>query len=355
MDGFRVLGLYFEGDPNQWSNLGIDFVRYSKPLVPRWNKVISQHDIDLIHRDGFPLLNPIPTALSEAPVVSTAHGSDHLPSKMGDIEQYRLDESHQSQLRLRFDQLVEKSFQYNYDYVLTVSDWVRDALIQNANYPPEKVITTMEPIGDAFFSEGETTPHPELPNEYIFHVSYAKRRKNLEPLIQSLRYLDSETQLIIAGSGWEEYLSDAVESEGIEDVVRFEGYVDQDHLIHLYDNATCFVLPSLQENFGLPNVEAMARGTPVVTSKRAAIPEVCGQAVEYIEDPSDPNSIAVSLDRVLRKKDVRQCLSDAGRLRAQRYRWQPHVENMVSFYTAVLNQDTPKLTLLRKNAWHRPI
>jgi glycosyltransferase involved in cell wall biosynthesis len=98
------------------------------------------------------------------------------------------------------------------------------------------------------------------------------------------------------------------------------GYVSDAELRALYENAACFVFPSFYEGFGLPPLEAMCCGCPVVVSRRASLPEVCGDAALYIE-PDDPATLAAALARVLDSRELRSELAAAGRARAARWTW----------------------------------
>jgi glycosyltransferase involved in cell wall biosynthesis len=116
--------------------------------------------------------------------------------------------------------------------------------------------------------------------------------------------------------------------------VRFFGFVPDRTLAALYRLATVFVFPSLYEGFGLPPLEAMASGTPVVTSNLSSLPEVVGEAAVLI-DPYDPASIADGIRRALTDADLRQTLVEAGLARVKAYSWDTSVRRVREVYGEV--------------------
>ena len=120
--------------------------------------------------------------------------------------------------------------------------------------------------------------------------------------------------------------------------VRFLGFVPMETLAALYRLAAVFVFPSLYEGFGLPPLEAMASGTPVVTSNVSSLPEVVGDAAILV-DPYDPEAIADGMRRVLTNPDLRATLSARGLARARTYSWETSVARVHAIYRDVIQQD----------------
>jgi glycosyltransferase involved in cell wall biosynthesis len=113
--------------------------------------------------------------------------------------------------------------------------------------------------------------------------------------------------------------------------------VSEDELEGLYRAADCFALPSMHEGFGLPVLEAMARGVPVACSDRSALPEVAGDAAEHF-DPSSPDSIARALRRVLTDRDRAAALVDRGRARAAQFTWEATAQSTLATYRRTLDE-----------------
>jgi glycosyltransferase involved in cell wall biosynthesis len=180
------------------------------------------------------------------------------------------------------------------------------------------------PRSDSF--KGEVRRNYQLPDCYLFAVSTVEPRKNLVTLLDAFKILKlrlgtSCPPLVIVGrKGWncEDILGYMAELEGM---VQFPGHVSDNELIALYQMATCLVFPSLYEGFGLPVLEAMAAGCPVVTSSTSSLPEVAGDA-GLLVNPANAEEIATTIQLILREDDLRARLIQAGRQRASSFSWE---------------------------------
>jgi glycosyltransferase involved in cell wall biosynthesis len=178
----------------------------------------------------------------------------------------------------------------------------------------------------------------QLQDEFVLYAGNVKPHKNLERLIEAFaltrqRGLD-HLRLIIIGDDISKYASSlrrAVHRHQLHPHVRFLGYVPETTLAVMYRLASVFVFPSLYEGFGLPPLEAMASGTPVVTSNVSSLPEVAGGAAVLV-DPYDPASIADGLTRVLGDPALRQDLGARGIARAQAFSWELSVRRVRAIY-----------------------
>jgi glycosyltransferase involved in cell wall biosynthesis len=176
-----------------------------------------------------------------------------------------------------------------------------------------------------------------LPGPYLFSLSTLEPRKNFPGLVEAYALLPADIRngfpLVVAGAeGWKnEALFAAIRRLGLEDRVKFLGYVPDADRAPLMREAGLFVFPSLYEGFGMPVLEAMACGTPVVTTERGAIPEVGGEAVVYA-DPLDPQSIAREMAAVLANPALRRRQSAAGPLRAAAFRWEASARRLAGVF-----------------------
>ena len=167
----------------------------------------------------------------------------------------------------------------------------------------------------------------ELPTQFFLFLGALEPRKNVPTLVRALGQLwasgDARARLVIAGAeGWRnEEVRREVHRLGLEDAVRFVGYVAPQDLSALYGAATAFVYPSLFEGFGLPPLEAMACGTPVVTSNISSLPEVVGDAALLI-NPRSASDLAAALRRLLDDDELRLRLRAAGPRRAALFSWE---------------------------------
>ena len=180
------------------------------------------------------------------------------------------------------------------------------------------------PCSDTFKKEVRT--RYELPDSYLFTVSTVEPRKNLVTLLDACTRLKKQLgsscpPLVIVGrKGWnfDDILSYMSELEGM---VRFPGYVTDEELIALYQMAACLVFPSLYEGFGLPVVEAMTAGCPVITSTTSSLPEVAGDAALLV-DPLNADEIAIAMKQVLQDEGLRTQMIEKGRSWSSCFSWQ---------------------------------
>lgn len=172
-----------------------------------------------------------------------------------------------------------------------------------------------------------------LRRDYILWTGTVEPRKNLGRLLTAFRDVRPELDLVLVGPrGWNEDLDRLVEP--IKDRVRVLGFVPRSDLGPLYAGARLSCFPSLLEGFGFPVLEAMAQGTPVVTSRGTSTEELAGEVAVLI-DPLDATSIAEGMERVLEDDQLARTLSEAGPARAAGYSWARTADLLVRAYTEV--------------------
>jgi glycosyltransferase involved in cell wall biosynthesis len=177
---------------------------------------------------------------------------------------------------------------------------------------------------------------------YILYVGALGSRKNLPRLLEAyarLRQWSARWKLVIAGGRKWKFspIFEAVERLGLEAQVHFTGYVADEDLPALYNGADLFVFPSLYEGFGLPVLEAMACGTPVVTSNTSSLPEVTGEAALLV-DPYDVAAISTAMRRVLTDPELARGLRERGLARAAQFSWERTARETVAVYERVLGK-----------------
>jgi glycosyltransferase involved in cell wall biosynthesis len=188
-----------------------------------------------------------------------------------------------------------------------------------------------------------------LSEGYILNVGGIHERKNISRLIRSFSVLVKEHRfsgmLVITGSvsgaPYQEKMKKecdaAIAETGMQDRVIFTGFITEDELDNLLRSARLLIYPSLYEGFGIPILEAMMVGTPVVTSQVTAMPEVAGDAALLV-DPLDVHAMAQAMQRVLSDKKLRQSLVRKGRERARPYTWESTCSQYCDMYEELLRR-----------------
>lgn len=239
------------------------------------------------------------------------------------------------------------------DRVLTVSETSKQDILRRFRIPADKVTViynaiderlTVPPAAEDF---ERVRNRYQLKNPFALYVGNIKPHKNLERLIEAFRELRQETAfesltLVIIGDEISRYqgLRRAVHTHKLHKHVRFLGFVAPATLAVLYRLAGVFVFPSLYEGFGLPPLEAMYVGTPVVTSNVSSLPEVVGDAAVLV-DPYSTASIAEGMRKALTDEALRATLRRSGMARAREFSWARSVEQIHAVYTDVLERAEP--------------
>lgn len=230
--------------------------------------------------------------------------------------------------------VVPRTIEYA-DMIVTVSEFSKSEIIDVYDIAPSGVQVVPNGVDELFRSD---TPGSsmDLPNEYILYVGAMNPRKNPSGVLEAFRALKTETtlphQLVIIGPDNNRLFED-FEIQNSDEVVT-PGYVSKDELKYAYENASLFVFPSLYEGFGLPPLEAMACGTPVVASNTGALPEVLGDAAYYI-NPENPREIADGMRQVLTDNGLGAELVEEGAEHVQRYSWESAAADLLEIFRRV--------------------
>jgi glycosyltransferase involved in cell wall biosynthesis len=230
--------------------------------------------------------------------------------------------------------------------VLTVSESSKRDILRFVDIKPEKIDVIYNAYDERFTVEpreedvDRVRERYQLHDEFVLYAGNVKPHKNLERLIEAFhlvrrRGLD-HLKLVLIGDEISRYaaLRRAVHRHQLHKYVRFLGYLPEETLAVMYRLAGVFVFPSLYEGFGLPPLEAMASGTPVVTSNVSSLPEVAGDAAVLV-DPYDPGAIADGIYRVLTDDRFRADLLARGAARARQFSWEQSVQRVREIYMEV--------------------
>ncbi|MEB3230724.1 MAG: glycosyltransferase family 1 protein [Leptolyngbyaceae bacterium] len=306
-------------------------------LLKRPSVVQLPQDVVLFHATY-----PLPLSVKGAKKLTTIH--DLIP------------------LRLPYTTLDDKKFYYRLirncledsDRVITVSESSKQDILSIFDIDPDRVDVTYQPIALKPLSEEEGTEeaiakylrqYDLTPKNYILFVGAIEPKKNVGRLIDAYAGLDTDMPLVIVGKKgwlWEDELKKVgmlnkptkAHPDGVEKVRLLE-YLRSNDLRYLYSGAFCFVFPSLYEGFGLPPLEAMSFGCPVITSNVSSLPEVCGDAALYV-DPYDVNDIRKTMEKLMSSEFLPLKLIHAGYQQAQKFSAEHYVEKLSQAYAKVL-------------------
>ena len=233
--------------------------------------------------------------------------------------------------------------------ILTVSEASKEDILHYVHVPPERIVVTYNAL-DEQFDAAPTAEQVALVREryqldhpFVLYVGNIKPHKNLVRLIDAFAGLRRDgfpdLTLLIIGDEISKLpaLRHAVHAHKLHKHVRFLGFLPDQTLKALYRLASVFVFPSLYEGFGLPPLEAMASGTPVVTSNVSSMPEVAGEAAVLV-DPHDTVDIKEGLQRALTDSALRERLVRLGRERARHFSWETSVARTLEVYREAAGQ-----------------
>ena len=223
--------------------------------------------------------------------------------------------------------------------VITPTEFVKQDVAKFTHLNSRKITVTHE-AGDSISAKSEAMPELDG-KQFLMYVGRPTPHKNLRRLIDAFVLLHEKHPnlvLVLAGKKDTLYKRHArrVKREGIENVV-FTDFVSDGQLRWLYEHCAAYVFPSLSEGFGLPGLEAMAMGAPVVSSNATCLPEVYGDAAEYF-DPRDVDDMAKKINKVLTNDDRRKELISLGKKQAGKYSWTRMAEQTLGVYKAALRE-----------------
>jgi glycosyltransferase involved in cell wall biosynthesis len=236
------------------------------------------------------------------------------------------------------------------DKIIAVSYHTKKDLIQILKVPSEKIVVIHEAPSPIFYPYDKKEAQVRLKQRYgitkkfIYHLGNIEPRKNLIVLLEAFtrvcQDLGDEYQLVVSGQkGWlTRSLSHFLINYPAKDQVLFTGYVPMEDIPLFMNGAELFVFPSLYEGFGLPVLEAMSCGTPVISSNRSSIPEIVGLAGVLV-DPTDIRELADSIIGLLRNPEEKMRLSQLGKEQSARFSWDEVARKTLDVYRSVSSHE----------------
>lgn len=263
-----------------------------------------------------------------------------------DLSVFRYPETHPKERLEHFERLFLDSLKRS-AHIITDTEWVRREVIEYFSLPAEKVTAVhlgfddfrYRPLADEVLAS-QLAALDLVPGGYALVVATLEPRKKVRELLHAWGRLPGALRmafpLVLAGAnGW---LNDDLHEEidkGLSDGwLRFLGYVDENIQPALYGGAALFIYPSVYEGFGLPPLEAMACGAPVLVAAGTCLEEVCGDAATYT-NPDDPERLLADVTHLLESPSLRQQMSVAGIARAQHFTWDGCAMRTTKVYRSV--------------------
>jgi len=296
-------------------------------LPARLARATRRMDLDVLHCPG-----PVVPARSPVPLVVTIF--DALPWSHPQWLTWANVASH----RLVVRRAVRRA-----DAVITASEHAGGEIAQAYGIEPERIYVV--PLGvDEVFTPGESSEEAlaelGVARPFVLAVGTLQPRKNLEAAISAFERLAADRpdlNLVIAGGGgWgERSTAERIRRSPAGDRVVLTGHVDDSQLLALYRATQCFVFPSRYEGFGLPVLEAMAAGAPVVCSDRTSLPEVAGDAATLVS-PDDIEGLERAIRRVAASPEARAEMVERGLAQASRFTWERCAVETVAVYRAAI-------------------
>lgn len=316
---------------NRWANFSVKQTLPHTPLVRiplTLARELRRHPVDVLH------VQYTAPPLAPCPVVATIHdlAFEHLPETF----------NRRSWMQLRFTvrHTARRAAQ-----IITVSEYSKQDISKTYKIEPQRILVTPEAASVRFSpvtNETELKKVREtygIEGDYILSLCSIQPRKNLVRLIEAYSLLRQSRQgvklpqLVLAGKrGWlDGEIFNAAEQNVRGSDIRFTGYVADQDLPALYSGAVCFVYPSYFEGFGLPILEAMKCGAPVIAGNRTSLPELVADA-GLLFDPFDTNALVEALNRILDDADYCRALRAKGLKRSSEFSWQATAQLTLKAY-----------------------
>jgi len=316
---------------NRWPNFSVRSTLPHTPLIRiplTLSAELRRNPVDVLH------VQFTAPPFSPCPVVVSIHdlSFEHLPQTFT----WRS----RKQLRITVRRTARQASQ-----VIALSEYARNDIVETYQVRPDRISVIPLSAGDHFrpISDEEELQRVRqtygIEGEYMLSVGAIQPRKNLGRLVAAYSHLrDAKPEgklpkLVLAGKcAWlyDETLR-AIKELALSESIILTGYVPEEDLPALYSGALCFIYPSYFEGFGLPPLEAMQCGVPVIVGNRTSLPEVVGDA-GLLVDPFDVNALAAAIEKVLTDSDLRAKLSVQGLARAKIFDWRETARQTLAVY-----------------------
>lgn len=300
---------------------------------------IKKHRIDILHSPGFvlPFLSRTKNILTIADMTFITHPKVHTLLK-----------------RMYFGFLMPYSIK-KADKVIAISESTRRDILGTVKVDPEKIGVTHLAVGRKFKALNKEKCRKHIKDKYkidspfVLFVGMIEPRKNLKRIFHAFTQLKEDTKMphklvVVGKKGWMyKELFNMVKELGIKKEITFTGYVPDEELVRFYNAADTFVYTCLYEGFGIPILEAMACGCPVITSNISSMPEVAGDAAILV-NPQKTGEIACAMKKIINDKELQKRMQRKSRLQCSKFSWKQTASKTLLFYNETVKKlDTKKM------------
>jgi len=346
-----------DGDDEAWYEPTKNFhiIRIKKAAYHIWEqfllpKAVHKHKIDVLHCTS----NTAPMFLN-IPLVLTLHDIIYL-------ENFKFISYKSSLYQLIgnfYRRWVVPRILKNSKRIITVSNTERSTIIQKYPELAEKLVVVYNSHGECFErenvqNENDIRKKYNLPEKYIFCLGNTSPKKNLSNILKAYyTYIENSSEklpLVLADhSPGDLFLFLNSSNTKYKEYLKFVGYISNWEIPSVYKMSELFLYPSIRESFGIPILEAMKMGVPVITSNISCMPEIAGKGA-YLVDPFNSDSIAKAMDVLLTNPRVKSAIIERGHAQTKKYSWMESAKQMLKLYEDVFEETKQKKT--KKLSFH---
>ena len=313
---------------------GVSYADWEQFFLPIY---VKKYDLDVLHctSNTAPVFCPVPTII-------TLHDVIFLEKKKQNGGLFNL----YQQLGKIYRRMIVPASIRRTQHIITVSNYEKQQINSVLNINSDKISVVYNSFGKHFrIPEDEPTLKSvlnkyDLPNEYIFYIGNTDPKKNMFNTLKAYgKYVVSVNNplpLVIADVDAKvlEQVMQATNVYQFRHLIQITGYIYNRDLPFIYAGAKVFLYPSLRESFGIPVLESMACGTPVITSETSALPEIAGNAA-WLVNPADDNAISKALQSSLADQGMREAMIGKGFERIREFNWTNSAKNLLHIYQTV--------------------
>lgn len=328
---FDIFLIHYSKNENEIYKKANELIIPKNPLLAHFK--LKKVNFDILHY--YPLTIVSPIWLKKPKKITTVHGGG--AAELFFPKQFSI-------IKRLHSKLVKPTYFRRMDFIFAGAKAGKNFITTHYKVKEEIVYFTHSAV-DKDFRVYLKTPEEirkkyHISDPFIFHLSKYSERKNPWTMLKAFQIVkqnNKKIKFVLGGKGWknDKVLEFTKKHEILNDII-FTGFIPHEEVIKLLNIAEVFVFPSFFEGFGIPNLEAMACGCPVITSNAFAIPEIVGDSALILEDNSNPKELAEKIMSLLENKDLRKYLIIKGLERVKLYSWEKSAQTVLKTYEKCL-------------------